>query len=463
MANPITKKGALGIWMLTALVTGNVIGSGVFLLPASLASFGSISIIAWILTSIGAILLALVFANLSRMVPKVGGPYAYCRAGLGNFIGFQIAYNYWIALWIGNTAIVVGFTAYLGFFWPALNHDPLLSFWVKVATIWCLTLVNIFGVARAGALQLVTTVLKILPLAFIILLGFCFFNPHNLAAFNISHTSNFNALSAAAALTMWSYIGLESATVPADDASETRLIGRATILGTSLAALIYILSTIAIMGLIPADHLAASNAPFADAATIILQNIAQHFGWNNSLSQHSGYIAGALIAFGASISCFGALNGWTLLQGQIPLAAARDHLFPLSFAKMSRFGTPIVGITVSSLLMTGLLFLTINNSLLHQFNLIILLATLASVIPYYFTCFAELNLLLQKRAEFNKRYLIKNASIAIFASLYAFWAIAGSGSETIFYGTLLFLSGLPVYIWLQWSLNKKYAQQTNPN
>lgn len=433
-ANLPTHKRTIGLWILTSLVAGNMIGSGIFLLPASLASFGSISILSWIMTSLGAILLALVFAKLGSLIPRVGGPYAYAREGFGNFAGFQIAYNYWIALWVGNAAIVVALISYLSVFWPALKTNDVLSCTTSIAIVWILTFINIIGVRTAGIFQLITTILKLLPLIFIATVGLFYIHPHYLADFNISGKSNFSALTSAATLTFWAFVGLESATVPADDVIDPqRTIPRATILGTTIAAAVYILSTVAIMGVLPMSQLAKSVSPYADAARLML-----------------GPAADVLVALGALISCLGALNGWTLLQGQIPFAAARDGLFPAIFAKESRFGTPIVGLIVSSILITILLLLTLNKSLVAQFTLIILIATLASLIPYLYTCMAELMIFLKKKDQLKSSHILRSSIIAILAMIYAFWAIAGSGHDTVFYGALLFLSSVPVYVFMRW-------------
>jgi APA family basic amino acid/polyamine antiporter len=428
------KKG-LGLWMLTALVAGNMIGSGIFLLPASLANYGSISMLSWIFTSVGALLLALVFAKLSSIIPRTGGPYAYCREAYGDFVGFQMAYNYWIALWVGNAAIAVAFTGYLGVFWHALNNNPLLSFFVSAGTVWLMTLINIIGVRQAGMVQLITTILKLLPLVLIATVGLFFIHPHNLMDFNISGKSNFSALTGAATLTLWAFVGLESATVPAGNVQDaSRVIPRATILGTSITALVYILSSLAIMGIIPAVELAHSNAPYAHAAQVIF-----------------GPVGGFLVAAGAVISCFGALNGWTLLQGQVPMAAARDGLFPQTFAKESKNGTPVFGLVFTSMLVTLLLLLTLSSNLVKQFTFIILLATLSSLIPYLFTTMAELIIFFRDRERFNGKRFIGSCIIAIFAGIYAFWTIAGSGEDTVFYGTLLFFTSVPIYVWMKFS------------
>lgn len=435
--NHVKSVPKLGLWLLTALVAGNMIGSGVFLLPSSLAHFGTIGILAWGFTAIGAIFLALVFAQLSRLIPKVGGPYAYCREGFGNCVGFLVAYNYWIAVWVGNAAIVVAFTAYMSVFWPVLRVNHYDAFLVSLCAVWFVTFLNIYGVRKAGIFQLVTTILKIAPLIIIAIVGIFYVHLENYhAGFNVSGTPFFTALTAAASLTLWSFIGLESATIPADSVADpAKMISKATIIGTVVTAIIYIASTAVIMGMIPAKELATSHAPYAHAADLIF-----------------GSWGGDLVALGAVIACFGALNGWTLLAGQIPMAAARDNLFPKSFAKLSRYATPRFGLVVSSLCVSVLLLLTLQDHLVQQFTFIVLLATLSSLIPYFFTAMAELMLLFKNRELFSQKRLAISIVIASIAGLYAFWTIAGAGPSIVYYGLLLLLTGLPVYVWVRWRI-----------
>ncbi len=435
MQNKPPKLKTLGIWMLTALVTGNMIGSGVFLLPAALANYGSIGIISWVFTAFGALALALVFGKLSTFIRKTGGPYAYCREGFGDFVGFLIAYNYWIALCIGNAAIVVAFTGYLMTFFPVLkNSHPIIPCMVCILTVWLLTIVNILGIRRAGFLQLITTILKLIPLILIAIIGLFYIKFAHLKQFNVSGESTISAFTGAATLTLWSFIGLESATVPSESAENPgHNIFLATILGTLIASVVYIVSTIAVMGIVPLGCLGCSTAPYADAAKIIF-----------------GDWGGKMIALGAIISCFGTLNGWILLQGQIPFAAARDRLFPAVFAKESRFATPAFALCVSSIFISILLLLTLSTTLVKQFTLIILLATLASLIPYFFTVMSELVLFITRRSEFKLKYPKLSLFVSVIAGVYAFWMIIGAGHDVVFYGALLFLSAVPAYVWMKW-------------
>jgi APA family basic amino acid/polyamine antiporter len=300
-----------------------------------------------------------------------------------------------------------------------------------LAAIWFLTGVSSVGVREAGIVQVVTTVLKLLPLIAIGTFGLLYLDPGHFRPFNPSGETPFSAITATAALTLWAFTGLESATIPADSVKDpARTIPRATIIGTLAAAVIYLLATVGVMGILPAAELANSTAPFAEAGQAI---------W--------GSWAGSLIAAGAAISAFGALNGWVLLQGQWAMAAARDGLFPSVFGKMSRRGTPVAGIVISSLLVTGLMALNFTASLVEQFTFIILLATLSTLIPYVFSALAELVIFVREREDFRGERLVGASVIAVLALLYSLWAISGTGSATVFWGFVLMVAGLPIYWW----------------
>jgi APA family basic amino acid/polyamine antiporter len=418
----------------TALVVGNMIGSGVFLLPAALAEYGGISLIGWLFTGAGAVLLAIVFARLGRAYPRTGGPYEYSRRAFGEFVGFQTAWGYWIAIWAGNAAIAVAFVGYLAVFWEGLADNALLAALVAVGAIWLLTWVNALGVKQGGWVQGITTVLKVLPLLAMATIGLFFMDTANFTPFNLSGGSAFAAVTAVAALTLWAFIGLESATVPAEDVLDPeRNIPRATIWGTVGTTLIYILSTVAVLGIIPAATLVNSTAPFADAAE------SAFGGW-----------AGTLVAIGAIIATFGALNGWILLQAQIPMAAARDRLFPSRFGRTNRAGAPVFGLVVSSALVTLLMLANYTKGLVELFTYMLLLATLTTLIPYAYSAAAQLMLFVTDREKFSGMRLAKDSVIASLAFAYSVWAIYGAGQEVVFYGLLLLLAGIPMYVWVKW-------------
>lgn len=419
---------SLGLAATTSIVIGNMVGSGVFLLPASMAAYGVYSLWGWVVSTAGALLLARVFSRLARRSPLAGGPYAYPHAVFGDFAGFLLAWMYWVSIAAAVAAIAVAFVSYLATFVPALGTDRHAGALAAIAATWLLTGVSITGVRAAGRLQLITVILKVAPLLVFALWGIFYFDPHMLAS-GVTVRSAPAAIDASAALAMWAFLGLECATIPADHVADPeRTIPRATYLGTAIAAALYILCTTAVMGIIPAGSLVNSNAPFADAARLI---------W--------GSWAGYLIAAAAIISCFGALNGWILISGQFPQAAARDGLFPGLFARESARGTPVPGLVFSSLVGTALILMNYSHGgLVATFNVIILIATFFTLVPYMLCAMAELLLGRGDAAP------VRNIVLASLAFAFSLWATAGAGRDTVYWGTLLMLAGLPIYAWQKW-------------
>ena len=424
--------GKIGLWTSTALVVGNMIGSGVFLLPAALAAYGGIGLLGWLGSSTGAIVLALLFSNLSKIIPNaLGGPYAYTRSGLGDFAAFLVAWGYWISIWCTNAAIAVTFVSYSTVFFPILATNSLLAVGTGLGAVWLLTWVNTLGVKEAGRVQIITTVLKLTPLLLVSIVGLFYMDVDNFSPFNVSSVSNFTAITATATLTLFAFLGLESATIPSGDIHEPeKTIPRATMMGTILTILVYVLGSVAVMGMIPALELKNSNAPFADAAALIWGDSARYW-----------------VAAGAIVSTFGALNGWILLQGQMPRAASRDHLFPEIFKRENKNGSPAMGIVISSVLISALMMMNFTKGLTDTFTFMVLLTTVAVLVPYLFSAASYGVILLQNK--FWRRESISKIVLAAVALVFSLWAIVGSGQETVYWGFIAILSGIPFYVWMK--------------
>ncbi len=422
------KTKQIGFWMLTSLVFGNMVGSGVFLLPSALAFFGTISLYSWAFTAMGAILLALVFARMSSLFPKSGGPYVFCKEAYGNFIGFQVAYSYWVYIWTGNAAIAVAFTGYLTSFFPSLASHHFLSFLVTAGAVWIFTIINLVGVRFAGFFQLILSIIKFIPIVLLASVGLFYIKVENFSYFNVSNSSDLTAFSGAALLTLWAFLGLESGSVPADNVKNpSKTIPKAIITGTLLAAFLYIIMTVSIMGVIPIPALQHSAAPFADFAAIVM-----------------GPFGRIIIGITAMISCLGALNGWILLQGQIPMAAAKDNLFPKAFRQVNDQGVPVFGTILSSLLITLVLFLNLGKGLVSQFTFIISIATLSALITYLYTSVAEF-IIGYKSKVGASRISYTHLMISLLAFVYAFWAFMGAEREVFDWGIGFLFTSLPIY------------------
>ena len=420
---------------MTALVAGTIIGSGIFTLPASLAAYGPISIIGFAITAVGSLLLALVFAMLSRRMPAAGGPYAYARAGFGDFIGFQTAWNYWIGAWVGVGAISVSMVGYLGELIAPMKGNRTVEILVALGAIALLLWVNERGVQAGGLVSLILTVLKVVPLIVVGTLGFVAFSSANLGPLNASDASPMAAIGAAATLTLFAFIGLESASIPAGDVHEpTRTIPRATVIGTVLAAVLYLASTLAVFGALPNSQLQSSTAPFADAARVMF-----------------GDWAGPTMAAVAVVSCLGAMNGLLLLSAQVPLAAATDRLAPSLFGRLNRKRAPVLGLVVSGVLAAAITVANFSGGeLVEVYSQLLLISTLTTLFPYIFTAGAQLKWLVVDRLEVPVSHLVRNLVITILALVYAIWAVSGAGVEEVYWGFLLVLIGVPLFVLVVW-------------
>lgn len=424
------EQSKLGFWTSTALVVGNMIGSGIFLLPAALAAYGGISLLGWLCSAVGAILMALVFGELGRVAPRTtGGPYAYTRISLGEFPAYLVAWTYWISIWCTNAAIAVALVSYLSVFIPILAESPFAAIITGLSVIWFLTWTNSKRIKTVGFVQLITTILKLIPLVLIGILGIFYIQFDHFPAFNLSGQSNLSALTTVTMLTFFAFLGMESASISGSKIKNAgTTIRNSTIAGTLVTVVVYLLSSVVIMGILPAEMLATSNAPFADAAAVF---------WGTS--------AKYIVAAGAIISTFGALNGWILIQGQIPMSAAQDKLFPKIFSKLNANDSPAIGIIMSSILASLLMALNYSKSLVGAFTFMITLSTLAVLTPYLFST-ASYVLQTIKLKEGNLTRALILASLAFGFSL---WVMVGSGQEVVFWGFILLMAGIPFYVWMK--------------
>ena len=432
---PSAPPRQLGFWLCLALVVGNMIGSGIFLLPAALAPYGLNSIFGWIFTAAGGVLLAIVFAQLSRVYPQAGGPYIYPRAAFGECCGFVMAWGYWMSVWVGNAAIAIGTIAYLSELVPAIKSvqgGPQLT---AVALIWILTFVNWRGVKQAGVFQLVTTVLKVMPLLAVIVLAIILLAGQDGSLIKVEpQPFTVSAMTAAATLTLWGLLGLESATVPAENVIDPkRNIPLATLWGTVVTALIYVIACSAVILLIPGSQLAGSTAPFADAVRLF---------WGDG--------AASLLALFAFISGFGALNGWILIQGEMPRVLAKEKIFPQLFAHESRYRTPDYSLFITSGLVTIVMLMNYSGSLVKVFTLIILISTSAYLVMYLFCALAAFKLAWRGDLGITGRKLLWVLAVAMLAALYSAWTLYGAGKEAFWWGMGLFALGLPLYFVIKW-------------
>ncbi|MDX3909857.1 MAG: amino acid permease [Sphingobium sp.] len=408
----------LGIAACIALVMGNMIGTGVFLLPAALAPFGWNAVAGWAITISGALALAWVIARLTVHLPQAKGPPAMIAAAFGPVAGFAIGWTYWVSIVTANTTIAVATVANLTPLIPALGQTPLIGVGAALILLWGLTLLNLRGAQVAGSLQLVTLILKLVPMVVVvvlILLALC--RSTAVVAPFPSEGFALPAVTASAALTLWALLGFESASAAADKVADpARTIPRATMIGTAATGAIYLLVCSGIALLLPMAK-AQSASPFAA--------FVSHYWAPGPAS---------LIALFASISCLGALNGWTLLQGEVPLAMARNGELPAWLAMTDARGTPVRALIVSSIFASLLLIANSLQGLVAIFTAMALLSTSATL-WLYLACAA---------AALRFRVALPAAGLGL---IYALWTLWGAGISVSGLSLVLMLAGLPLYWW----------------
>lgn len=429
LMNSVNTK-IIGFWRGWSIAVGCAVGSGIFMMPTLLAPYGLIGFGGWLIAGAGSVLVALTMSRLVRRIPKTGGPYVYANEGLGHFAGFIIAWTYWIACITAIAGISIAFVSYLGFFIPAISNSALLSLLASLVLVWLIVTLNIFSIESSAKFQVVSTLLKLLPLFFMMFLGLVGFDSNNLPEINPTNANPFILLATVTTLVMWSFVGIETATVPAENfINPEKTIPKVLIAAVLSVLTIYILVSIAVAAIVPADELMNSSAPFALAATKIL-----------------GFSGGVIIAFGALISTLGSLNANTLTAGNITFAAARDKLLPSKFLTLSDAGTPIFSFILAGSFVSFLLMLNYTKGLIDAFIFFAMLSTLSTLIAYLFCAMAELKFL--KNDDPSKQ---RNSAIFLtFGTfLYAFFAIWGAGMEIVFYSFMLILVGMPMYAWMR--------------
>lgn len=443
MTSPASSQRAFGFWLCLVLVIGNVIGTGIFLLPAQLAPYGWNAVFGWLFTIAGALCLAFVFARLTRAMPGAGGPYAFVQEAFGPIPAFAVAWSYWIALWAGNAAIAVAAISYLSLFAPALASTPGLGALATIALLWALTAINCASVRAAGGIQFVTVLIKLIPLiAVIVIAALVIGEGRQVTNIPLRATDiSFAGISAAAALTLWAMLGVEAAAVGEDKVRDpARNVPRATMIGILIVGIVYLLTSTPVILLMPTDQIGASNAPLADFVTLY---------WSSGLAM--------LVGLFAAISAIGALNGWVLLQGEMPLAMARQGVFPAWFAKTSR-GIAVRAQILSSGLATILIAANYSRTVGGLFVFMALLTTALALILYLACALAAL------RLQYTGR-IAGSATLSVIASLgalYSLWTLYGAGYEATAWGAALLTAGIPVYFLMRRAGRSSPAAAASP-
>src|SRR5215471_5588416 len=436
---PGAAGGGFGLPVAIALIMGSIIGVGIFNLPTSLAGIGPITLVSMALTTVGAIALALMFAALARRLPADGGPYAYSRVAFGNVVGFFNAWSYWISSWAGNAGIAVGWVLYVEVFINK-GHNKLLTILLVLVGLWVPAFFNMSGVKNMGSVQMVTTVLKFVALAFMSIVGLFYIKSANFTPWNVSGQSAIGAIGSGMAIALFSYIGVEVASVAAGKVRDPdRNVPKSTVFGTLATAVVYMLSLTAVFGIVPSSKLAESNAPFSTAINTM-------FG-----GTWAGYVMSVVVI----ISGFGALNGWTMIVAEMPLAAAKDGLFPDRFKNLSKNGVPVFGIISGTALASIAMAVNyIGSGGATVFTTLILMTGITVAIPYAFSALAQIKWRISDNRAMHTPRFVRDMVVAVLALVFSILFIVYSrntGHPFFTYWAPFFLAGgalllgIPVY------------------
>jgi basic amino acid/polyamine antiporter, APA family len=431
------KAHAMGLTSATGLVVGSIVGTGVFTMPAVLAGAGTMGIVVLAVIAVGAMLLAVLFGQLSKRVPNSdGGLYAYSRHEFGDFAGYLVGWCYWIQAWAGNAAIVSSWVFYVDALFK-LSHPSGMENWgIALIGLWVPAAVNLAGVRQMAWFQNVTVVLKFLPLLFVGVVGWFFVRSADFGPFNASGGSLYSGIGIAAGVALFSFIGVEAAAVTAKRVKNPRRnVGRASILGTAVSAILYVLVTAVVMGLVAHHTLTTTGAPFVNA----FQAIFPQSAW-----------AGQFIAAVAVISGIGALNGWTLIVTETSRAIAQDDLFPRPFAWTDRNGTAWFGIVVGTVLPSLLMLWRYNaSSGLTVFTYLVDLTVVTVAIPYFMSAIAQLTYLVSRRRRRVQGWaLARDLLVAGISVLFSMWVTFASGYQVVYQALIVILAGLILYAFL---------------
>ena len=431
--HPEPESRMLGKWMSLAMVVGSMIGSGIYLLPTTLAPYGYNLVIAFLLTGFGTMCLAYAMARLAAVIP--GGPFVYLTDAFGETVAFVTLWSYVISQITGVAAVSVAAAGALGHVYPEVASGPGLIA-VALGSIAILLVVNLRGARSAGALQIIATLIKIIPLIAVVVFVAVHFTTGQRIEPLAPTPLGLAPITIAAALMLFSLTGFEAAAVTANVTRDsTSTVPVTTIAGTGFTAIIYLLSTVATLMLLPSAIAAKSGAPFADAIAPIL-----------------GPAAGMLVAVIAAISAFGTGNSLLLFSAEISRTLAEAHDLPPIFRKSNAVGAPVGALWISSSVAALLVLASSSKNFVALYVFITLVSTVAALVLYGMCAAAALKL------KVTGKWMI----IALLAIAYSFAMFVGAGAEATLWGFGLAAVGLPVRFISRWLNGSSRAAAANP-
>src|SRR6478735_1236396 len=421
-------KKKMSVMQLTFLVTVNMMGSGIIMLPANMAQVGAISLLSWLVTAVGSLAIAYGFAQAGIFNQRTGGLAAYAEDAYGKDGYFQVFFLYFISLAIANVAVASSALGYLAAFFPILTGSPVATCIGVIALLWITTAANFGGPNLTGKIGSVTVWGVILPVGFIATIGWFWFSGSTFAAaWNPKGISIAEGMGSSISLTLWAFLGMESASQNASAVENPkRDVPLACLFGTLGAAVVYILSTTVIQGIVPNAELAESTGPFGLA-------------YAKMFSPMVGQIVMAL----AAMACVGSLLGWQFTLASTAKDAADTRMFPTIFGKASAAGAPIAGMVIMGIVQSVMALSTMSPDLSKQFAALVNLAVVTNVVPYIISLSALF--VMMRNAKVDPGVFKRNAFVAVVALLYSVYALYASGKDAVMGGMLVMGIGYIVY------------------
>ncbi|RHL88875.1 putrescine-ornithine antiporter [Veillonella atypica] len=422
-----TGKNKMSVLQLTILTAVNMMGSGIIMLPTKLAQVGALSIVSWLITAVGSMCLAYAFAKCGMYGRKGGGMGGYAEYSFGKAGNFMANYTYGVSLLIANIAIAISAVGYAATFADA-TLTPLMTGIYTIFTLWLATVLNFGGASITGRVSSFTVWGVIAPVLVISTVGWAYFSADMYVAnWNVNNMPFGEAATNSIAMTLWAFLGLESACANADAVDNPeKNVPKAVLGGTLGAALIYIVSTNMMFGIVPASELVNSNAPFGLAFASM---------FNGTVGK---IVMGLMV-----MSCFGSLLGWQFTIANVFKGAADEGYFPKLFSKITSKDAPVVGMVTITILQSLMSLMTISPSLSEQFETLVNLAVVTNIIPYLLSMGAVI--VLMKAAKRAGSELKGTTFIAFIGSLYSLYALYASGFDAMTYGSIVTFAGWTLY------------------
>lgn len=429
-------KRELGFFSMVAIIVGQMIGSGIYMAPQGLAELANpvAAVLAILITGVGTVFLSISFARIGVREDTQGSAIISTRMAFGDLPGFWMGWLYWCGCWIANGAIILAGLSYVSYFIPVLAVNSFPRFLACVVVIWFYTIIDIWGTGKAGLLNLIVTIVKLVPLLLFVVVAAIGFEGENFRSVAAPELAGMHVLPAGIAYALWSFMGFEGASVNAEGAKDQKSVAKVTVVSTAAVVVIYLLIIITAAGAAPQGDLAVSASPLAD----VIQHVT------------GGYWAGAVVALGGAVSALGCAGPWIMSGGSTAYMLGKNELLPRVFAKVHpKYGTPVAALLINGVLMTLIMMLAWLTQEGSLYNFFVMLSVSVFLVYYALGAASEIVLAGKKIRPMNVFNFVKCSIISLVGLVYAIYTVYGSGADYMLYCFLLMMMGIPVFAYVR--------------